>query len=277
MATFARHGFTTLLKATNLTQFLPVPESDLPPGASANAAALRTICEELGPTFIKLGQIASTRSDLLPKEYLEELRKLQDSAMPVDHLLIRQVIEEELGEVPEALFASFEEEPRAAASLGQVHGAMLKDGSQVVLKVQRPGVVERITSDLEILKSVALWIDRHSEIGKKYDLPGVVEDFSTTLVSELSYMREGRNAERLSKNLKSDTDTRAFYIPKVHWEFTTDRVICWEELVGWKIEEIDEAEKQGIHRSDLARDFMNGYLQQIFIDGYYHADPHPGN
>lgn len=276
VATFARHGFATLLKSSGLTQFLPI-KVPVPEGAAATAKALREICEELGPTFIKLGQIASTRSDLLSQEYLEELRKLQDNASPVDPELVRDAILEELGESPDELFADFEELPRASASIGQVHGAMLKDGTRVVMKVQRPGIVEQVKADMDILKTAALWIDRHSEIGKKYDLPGVVEDFSSTLFDELSYLKEGRNAERLRKNLRSDTDTRAFYIPRVYWDFTTDRVICWEEISGHRIEDLDAADIPGLRRPELARDFLNGYLQQIFIDGYYHADPHPGN
>ncbi|MHB2020599.1 MAG: ABC1 kinase family protein [Candidatus Xenobia bacterium] len=280
VGTFARHGFSTLLKSSGLTQFLPV-NTEEPEGTAnqANAEALRTICEELGPTFIKLGQVVSTRPDLLPPEYTAELVKLQDSAAPIDPQIIRDVIENELGAPPEDIFLTFNQQPLASASIGQVHKAVLKDGTRVVVKVQRPGVAETIAADMEIMRAAAHFVDRRSEvIHKKYDLPGVVEDFANTLLNELSYRREGRNAERLRQNIKSDSNPRSFYIPKVFWDYTTDLVICWEELTGYRIEEIDAiADRLKLRRAELAVDFLNNYLQQIFIDGYYHADPHPGN
>ncbi len=180
--------------------------------AAARPAHLLLALEELGTTFIKLGQILSTRADLLPPEYLAELTKLQDSAPPVPFEGIKETLVSELGQSIENVFAEFNTEPLAAASIGQAHAATLPDGTEVVVKIRRPGIVETVNEDLEILKELAATASRHLEFADRYDLPGLVEEFSQMLRAELDYIREGHSAERFAKNFAGDP---GIHVPRV--------------------------------------------------------------
>lgn len=235
---------------------------------------LRLALEELGTTFIKLGQILSTRADLLSPEYLVELTKLQDSAPPVAFEAIQQTIEAELGQSSEKLFAELDPTPLAAASIGQAHAATLWDGTEVVVKVRRPGVVEQVNEDLEILKELAATASRHWEFADRYDLIGLVEEFSQTLRSELDYIREGHNAERFATNFAADPHID---VPRVFWEATTSRVLTLERIRGIKINDLEALDHQGTDRSWLAHYATNIVLKMVCEDGFFHADPHPGN
>lgn len=240
----------------------------------ATAEHVRLTLEELGPTFIKLGQLLSTRSDLLPPEYRAELAKLQDGTPPVGPDVIREVIRQELGGAPEDLFREFDVQPLAAASIGQAHAATLRDGTSVVVKVRRPGAVAQVEEDLEILLNLAAWSDRHSEVARGYDLPGLVDEFSRTLRAELDYLQEARNAERFANNFE---DNPRVHIPRVSWEHSTSRVLTLGRVSGIKVDDLTALDAAGIDRKALARAGADLLLAMIFDDRFYHADPHPGN
>ena len=257
--------------------FLRNNEEDAGPNSVAPNSRplhLRLALEELGTTFIKLGQILSTRADLLPPEYLVELRKLQDSAPPVAFEEIEQAVVTELGQPIENLFAEFDSSPLAAASIGQAHAATLRDGTEVVVKVRRPGVVEQVNEDLEILKELAVTASRHWGFADRYDLIGLVEEFSQTLRSELDYIREGHSAERFATNFAADPH---IHIPRVFWEATTSRVLTMERIRGIKINDLEALDRQGTDRPWLAHYATNIVLKMVCEDGFFHGDPHPGN
>ncbi len=235
---------------------------------------LRCALEELGTTFIKLGQILSTRADLLPPEYLAELSKLQDAAPSVPFEALRKVLIAELGQPIENAFLHLEPEPVAAASIGQAHAGTLLDGTEVIVKIRRPGVVEQVHEDLEILKELATTASRHWEFADRYDLVGIVDEFSETLLAELDYIREGHNAERFAANFAGES---RIHIPRVYWETTTSRVLTLERIRGTKINDLVSLDKQGIDRSDLAEFATDVVMRMVCEDGFFHADPHPGN
>ncbi|HEX6758848.1 MAG TPA: AarF/ABC1/UbiB kinase family protein [Propionibacteriaceae bacterium] len=235
---------------------------------------LRLALEELGPTFIKLGQILSTRSDLLPPDFLSELTKLQDAAPPVAASTIRTLIDQELGAAPEELFTEFDAEPLASASIGQAHAATLHDGTAVVVKVRRPDVIPTIEQDLEILQNLAMEASRRWEAAADYNLTGLASEFARTLRSELDYLQEGRNAERFALNFASNPNV---HIPEVFWPVTTSRVLTLERIIGIKVDDVAALDSAGINREELASRAAELAYAMIFEDGFFHADPHPGN
>lgn len=243
-------------------------------GSLTRPEHLRTALEELGTTFIKLGQILSTRADLLPPDYLKELSKLQDSAPSVPFETVRNALLKELGRPIEEVFLHFDPKPLAAASIGQAHAATLKDGTEVVVKIRRPGVVEQVNEDLEILKELAVAASSRFEFAERYDIPGIVEEFSETLRAELDYIREGHNAERFAENF---ADEPGLHIPRVYWETTTSRVLTLERIRGTKISDTASLDKQGIDRPALAKFATDVIMRMVCEHGIFHADPHPGN
>lgn len=276
--TLARHGLGVLLGASGLERWVPFPRSltriaHRGQGIST-AEHIRLALEELGPTFVKLGQLLSTRPDLLPADYLAELARLQDSLSPVPAAVIRDLVEQELGGPLDGLFSTFDLAPLASASIGQAHAATLLDGTEVVVKVRRPGVVEQIEEDLEILQNFAAQADRRWDDAADYDLPGLAEEFSRTLRAELDYLAEGRNAERFAENF---ADVAGIHIPRVYWETTTTRVLTLERLRGLKVSDLVALDAAGIDRPALATRATEAAAKMIFDDGFFHADPHPGN
>jgi ubiquinone biosynthesis protein len=273
-----KHGFGYLLGLLGLDRFLPFHQELL--GQSSGNQTLtppqhiRVALEELGTTFIKLGQLLSTRPDLLPPEYLLEFAKLQDEAPPFDSGEARAIIETELGQSVETLFSNFESEPLAAASIGQVHAARLLNGTEVILKVRRPDVVKQLEEDLEILHNAAAALNRRWELAKRYDLLGLAQEFALTLRAELDYIREGQNAERFAANFAKD---QTVHIPRIFWETTTSRVLTQERIRGIKVSEISALDEFGIDRAELAKRGTRAILKMIFEDGFFHADLHPGN
>lgn len=235
---------------------------------------LRLALEELGPTFIKLGQLLSTRADLLPAEYIAELVKLQDAAPPSEWEAIRTVIREELGDEPEKVFAEFDARPLASASIGQAYAAVLGDGTRVVVKVRRPGAVEQVEEDLEILTELAKAAQRRSETARHYDLPGLVEQFSRTLRDELDYVKEARNAERFAADFASSPH---IVIPRVFWQTTTPRVLTLERMEGIRIDDIPALDAAQVDRPGLARRGADLVLTMVFDHRFFHGDPHAGN
>jgi len=276
--TLARHGLEVLIGASGVERWVPfhrvlVRRVHRGP-AYSTAEHLRLALEELGPTFVKLGQLLSTRPDLLPPAYLTELARLQDALMPIAPEVISELVTQELGGPPESVFASFDLVPLASASIGQAHAATLQDGTEVVVKVRRPGAVERIDEDLEILQNFAAQANRRWKDAADYDLPGLAEEFARTLRAELDYLAEGRNAERFAENF---ADNAGVHIPRVHWETTTTRILTLERIRGLKVSDLDGLDAEGIDRAALAARAAQVAAQMIFDDGFFHADPHPGN
>ncbi|OIP71733.1 MAG: hypothetical protein COT11_04205 [Candidatus Infernicultor aquiphilus] len=235
---------------------------------------VRLALEELGPTFVKLGQILSTRPDLIPPDYIEELQKLQDKVPPFAYDQVEQIIKRELGADISKIFKSFEQKAFAAASLGQVHQAILEDGDKAVVKVQRPDIEKTIETDLDILFHIARLTEKHIPASRLYDPVGIVEEFAKAIRLELDYGTEGRNAERFRKNFEDD---ETIYTPKIYWKFSSKRILTMELIQGIKINSIEELDKAGYDRKKIAENGAKAFMKQILIDGFFHADPHPGN
>jgi len=242
--------------------------------AREKAKAFKERLVELGPAYIKLGQILSTRPDLLPKPYIEELTHLQDDVPPMQLAEVEQCIEDELHARISKLFASFDTEPLGSASLGQVHAAELRDGRSVVIKVQRPNLREQLSEDLEFFRELATFLSEHTSAGSRIDLIGVVQQVERALVDELDYRTEARNAASFRKDLAGFPH---ILIPRVIDAYTTHKVLTTERIKGVKIDEIPPITRIEYDFSDLADEFAKAYLKQITDSGHFHADPHPGN
>jgi len=276
---FIHHGFGELAETLELLPYLSLPRRLLRRGRPAatplgTTQRLRLALEELGPTFIKLGQVLSTRPDLLPAPYIAELAKLQDAVPPVPWGPVRAQIDAELGVPLEELFTDFDPVPIAAASLAQVHAATLPNGAQVVVKVQRPNIQTMIETDLEILFDLARLLQERTPLGEIYDLLGIAEEFATTLRAELDFYREGRNADRFRANFANET---YLHIPHVYWDFTTRRLLVLERISGIKIDNVEALDAAGYDRSRIARHAARMIIKEVLEDGFFHADPHPGN
>ena len=235
---------------------------------------LRRALEELGPTFIKLGQLLSTRSDIVPASYLHELARLQDRAPQVPLATIQSLIQQELGAPPEKVFATFESVPLACASIGQAHLATMHDGSQVVVKIRRPDINAIIETDLDILQNLANRASRRWTVAANYNLPGLVSEFAASIRRELDYLTEGRNAERFAANFADSADV---HIPQVYWATTTSRVLTLERIDGIKVDDLDGLDRARVDRRALATKATGVAVSMVFEHGFFHADPHPGN
>lgn len=238
------------------------------------ARRFREMAVELGGVMIKVGQFLSARVDVLPPEVTEELAHLQDEVPPEDFAAIRAVIEEELGGPLDTLFAAFEEQEQAAASLGQTHRARLPTGESIVIKVQRPGIEELVAVDLAALRTAVGWLRYYRPISRRVDLDALLAEFSRTLWAELDYITEGGNAERFAENFARDP---GIVIPDVYWSHTTKRVLALENVEAIKITNFGAIAAAGIDRGQVAERLVNCYFKQIFEDSFFHADPHPGN
>ena len=256
-----------------LDEALAGEEATLPPGAP-NPEELPRDLEGLGPAFIKLGQVLSTRADLLPPAYLQALGRLQDKVEPFPFADVEETIEQELGVRLSKGFDSFDETPIAAASLGQVHRAALRDGRLVAVKVQRPGVRERVVEDLQAMEDIAGFLDRHTAAGRQFAFVEMVHQFRRTLFQELDYRREAHNLVRIADNL---IEFPQIVVPRPVEDYTGARVITMEFIKGRKITALNPVVRQEMDGEALARELFRAYLHQIIIDGFFHADPHPGN
>ncbi len=240
----------------------------------AQAKWLKEQIIELGPTFIKLGQSLGTRADLLPLPYVKELGTLVDDVPAFPNELAFSIIEKELGGKIEDIYAEFGKEPIAAASLGQVYRAKLRTGETVAVKVQRPNLDETIKGDVEILQKVAKFAGRFPALNKNADWAGMLIEFDETIHEEMDYEAEGRNADRFSQSFKKWTE---IHVPKIYWEATSSKVITMEFIEGARVTDLDELEQRGISAANVNRLLMRTYLKQLLEDGFFHADPHPGN
>ncbi len=229
---------------------------------------------DLGPTFIKLGQLFSTRSDLFPNEYVEELSKLQDKVPAFGYEQVEQIIREEFGRSVDKLFRSFDPLPLAAASLGQVHKAQLMSGEEVVVKVQRLGLKKLFSIDLAIAKTIARYFQNHPRWGKGRDWLGIYNECSKILYEEIDYLKEGRNADTFRRNFRGINWVK---VPRIYWRYASPRVLTLEYIPGIKISHYEALEAAGLDRSTLANLGAEAYLRQLLNHGFFHADPHPGN
>lgn len=244
------------------------------PGGPTPPEHLRLALEELGATFVKLGQIVSTRGDILPPEYQAELARLQDAERPEPTAVVVEAIAAELGRPVDALYATFDQQPLATASIGQAHAAVTLDGVDVVVKVRRPGVVAQVEADLAMLRSMATWITRWTPVGRRHNLGGLMGEFADTLTAELDYVREARNAQRFGSLFAGDP---CVHIPRVLWPLTTHRVLTLERIRGIKVTDHAALDAVGVDRCVLAQRAATLEMRMIFEHGFFHADPHPGN
>jgi ubiquinone biosynthesis protein len=235
---------------------------------------LRLALEHLGPIFVKFGQVLSTRRDLIPYDIAEELTKLQDRVPPFPAELSRELVERAFGQRVEDLFATFDAEPVASASIAQVHFATLKDGREVAVKVLRPGMLNVIDDDIALLRTLAVWIERLSADGRRLKPREVVAEFDTYLHDELDLVREAANAAQLRRNMES---LKLVMVPEMHWDFCRAEVIVMERMKGVPISQTERLVEAGVDLKKLARDGVTIFFTQVFRDGFFHADMHPGN
>ncbi len=273
-----KHGFSDLLdRIFNRS----VSYDRLAPGESLTGKSIypsprriRKVLEELGPSFIKLGQLMSTRADLFPPEYIDQFKQLQDRVPPVSFEQIRKVAEKDLKHSLEDVFASFETEPLAAASVAQVHMARLQSGERVAVKVVRPGIEKKIREDIGLMYYFAEKIENTFEIGKVIGAVNLVKEFERNIYRELDMVTEAGNIERFSANFKDSED---LYIPKVYWSLTSRSVLVMEHIEGIKMDRIEELRAHGIDPSEVAMIGLHSFSRQLMEFGLFHADPHPAN
>jgi ubiquinone biosynthesis protein len=275
-----RHGRADLVRQAKLEGTLDAALPEEPRAGAADeklekrGEALAEDLERLGPTYIKLGQLLSTRVDLLPPEYLTALAKLQDRIEPFAYEEVERVVSTELGVRISKAFKEFEREPMAAASISQVHRATLRDGRVVAVKVQRPGIRDTIRDDLETLGELAEFLDEHSARAHRYRLVDVLEEFRRSLLRELDFRNEARNLETLAENL---SEFERIVIPRPVESYTSSRVLTMDLIRGRKVTSLSPLSLMELDRERLSNDLFRAYLKQILVDGFFHSDPHPGN
>lgn len=276
-----KHGFEEFVEKLKIAQYIEIGLQRIAPShvrtheeVLTRAQRLRLVLEELGPTFIKLGQVASTRPDLIPQEFLTELEKLQQQVPPFPFDDVRRIIEAELHRPLDRVFARFDPTPLAAASIGQVHRAALLDGDEVVVKVQRPGIRSVIEVDLEILLHLATLVEKHVEGGKVQRPTRVVEEFARSIEQELDYLIEAKHLEKFAALFRTD---ETVYVPNVYREATTSRVLTIEYVAGIRSSDVAAIRAAGLDPVLITKRGADLLLRQIFVHGFFHADPHPGN
>ena len=269
----AKYGRSDLVKQAGLEGALSDDE-DLSEENIKEAGELAEDLEELGGTYIKLGQLLSTRADLLPPAYLKALERLQDDVAPFSYEEVEEIIQNELGVRISRLFAEFDKTPLAAASLGQVHRASLRSGKPVVVKVQRPDIRKQVVMDLNSLEEVAELLDEHTDVGKRYEFHRTLSELRKSLLRELDYRREASNLVTIAENLK---EFKNIVVPAPIDDYTTSKVLTMEYIVGKKITELTPLAIIDLDTKPLAEELFHAYLKQILVDGFFHADPHPGN
>ncbi|MCT4593749.1 MAG: AarF/UbiB family protein [Anaeromicrobium sp.] len=275
---FMKYGFGLALDQLGILNYLDIKNKIIKKEGNERQLSigerLRLALEELGPTFIKLGQIMSTRPDLLPENIINELEKLHDDAPTFSFQEVKSSIEYELGEKLEDIFTHFNKNPLGAASIAQVHLGKLKTGEQVVVKIQRPRIEKKIEEDIMILKDLAWFIDNHTKYGKLYEFSTMIGEFQNILRNELDFIVEGENAEIFKENLSKD---KKIIIPTVHWDYTTRRILTLEHINGIGLNDFQSLKEANVDFKFIARKISKSIFEQILRDGIYHGDPHPGN
>jgi ubiquinone biosynthesis protein len=275
---FMKHGLGYLVKLMGLDLLLPRQnrQEAKESGRESDRILADRLCRaltELGPTFIKLGQIFSTRPDMFAPAYIEELEKLQDKVQSFSYQEVVEQLVKEIGH-PDEIFAEFNPEPLAAASIGQVHMGRLKSGERVIVKIQRPNIEEMVENDLEILLELAQLSEKRSAEAQRLGVVAMLEDYARLLLRELDYDREARNTERVYQNFVGD---ERVVIPRVYWKYTTRRILTQDYIEGVKLSDIDEIKARGWDRGKTSRLGTEAFLSQIVLHGFFQADPHPGN
>ncbi|MEO5721110.1 MAG: AarF/ABC1/UbiB kinase family protein [Chthoniobacterales bacterium] len=268
-----KYGRSDLVKESGLDETLEA-EQRATPAEKAKADELADDLEKLGPTFVKLGQLLSTRVELMPKAYIEALTRLQDKVEPFGFDEVEKIVASELGVRLSKAFSEFESTPMAAASLGQVHKARLRNGQQVAVKVQRPGIREKMIEDLDALEEIAEFLDSHTEFGKRYEFGEMLDQFRKSLLLELDYRQEANNLSTLGAQLEN---FERIVVPKPVADYSTSRVLTMEYVHGRKITDLSPLGRMEFDGEALAEDLFRAYLEQILVHGFFHADPHPGN
>jgi len=276
---FAKYGFGALIDQLGILKYLNIKRKVIVNKEKEWAGyslgeRFRLALEELGPTFIKFGQILSTRPDILSENIINELEKLHDGAPAFSFEEVKLCVERELSEKLEDIFKDFNKEPLAAASIGQVHLAKLKDGKSVVVKIQRPGIESKIEKDIMILKDLSWFINNHTKYGRLYDFSRMVKEFENILRDELNFRIEAENTEAFKENLVKD---KRIVIPTIYWNYTTRYILTSEYIDGISLSNFEALEKANINQKRIARIITESILEQILRDGFYHGDPHPGN
>ena len=275
---FVRYGFKEFIGQFGKGETFSDNDMERPPKFNdrykEGGIRLRLAFEELGPAFIKIGQILSTRADILPESYIEELTKLQDNVSPIEATEAIKLIEEELSLKMEDIFAFFDETPMAIASIGQVHRAKLYNGDELVLKIKKVNIENQLELDLEILQRLARFLERKTAWGRIHKVTELAAELKNNILEELDYKNEGRNADRFSENFRDDP---LIYIPRVYWKYTTRNVLCLEYQHGSQLNRILENRDDYFDRNLIADSIVDSYFNQIFVHGFFHGDPHPGN
>ncbi|MGZ4502980.1 MAG: ABC1 kinase family protein [Nocardioidaceae bacterium] len=266
-----RHGRGDLVRSAGLDAVL---EEQVDEGDPEAAARLADELEAMGPTFVKLGQLLSSRVDLLAPAYIEALARLQDSVQPYPFEQVEEIVSSELEVRLSRVFPTFERTPLAAASLGQVHRATLRDGREVVVKVQRPGIRAQVLEDMEVLADIAEFVDAHTELGRRYALGDLLEEFRRSLVDELDYRREADNLTTM-RGMLAGWDQ--IVVPAPHPDLTTSRVLTMDFVAGKKVTDLGPLARMELDGAPLADALFAAYLKQVLVEGIFHADPHPGN
>lgn len=272
---FAKHGFANVLEKIKLGRFIleRVSANDSVDRFTI-AERVRMSFEELGPTFVKLGQLLASRPDLVPSDFVNEFSRLHDNVQPIPFEEIKKVLQEEYGQELEKKFKSFDEKPIGAASIAQVHRAILANGSEVVIKVQRPGIVQKINDDLNVLFFVAELIEEYIPEVRHFNPVGIVDEYFKTIELETNFIVEANNIRRFSLNFKDDPAIR---IPKVDFDLTTERVLVMEALPGVPLSHTSSLHQDGINTEEIIRKGIRAYLKMVFVDGLFHGDLHAGN
>jgi ubiquinone biosynthesis protein len=247
---------------------------EIEPDVKQRAESFANALKKMGPTYVKFGQVLSTRPDIVPPEYITALESLQDDIDPFSFADVERIVEEELGVRISKAFSNFEATPVAAASLGQVHRATLRDGREVVVKVQRPNVREQVRRDLDVFMDIAAMLEEHTSIGQKMNLVGAIEQARVTLINELNYVQEAQNMDQMRANLAQFPQ---IYIPSVIHDYSSARVLTTELVRGAKVSKLTPLATIDHDYKELATVLTQAYLKQICVDGFWHSDPHPGN
>ena len=271
---FLKYGTSDLAKEFEAEKLEPENKSLPEKSGQSKPEELADDLEKMGPTFIKFGQLLSSRPDLLPEPYLKALARLQDKVKPFPYEQVEEIVASELGVRISKAFSFFDQKQLAAASLGQVHVAALRDGRAVVVKVQRPEIRQQIAEDFEVLEEIASFFDEHTEIGKRYRFGKILAEFKSTLLQELDYQREATNLLTLANNMKQ---FRRIQIPLPVADYSSRHVLTMDYVQGAKITALSPLARLGLDGEVLAEELFQAYLKQVLVDGFFHADPHPGN
>ncbi len=276
---FAKHGLRNLIEKINLASFLPGSEtqSETQQEHLTVARRMRLSFEELGPTFVKFGQLLASRPDLIPDDFMEEMALLHDQVMPLDFITIQNVLTQELGADWSQLFSSVEEKPLGSASIAQVHKAILKSGETVVLKIQRPGLVQIINDDLNVLYFIAELLEKYIPEVRPFNPLGMVDEYFKTLELETNFVVEANNIRRFKENFKNETDV---VIPQVFFNMTSEKVLVMQYLNGKPLSQVNTTDPNSpleINTEDIIKKGLKAYLKMVFVDGFFHGDLHAGN